>query len=95
MILSFGDKETEKVFNGEFSRKLPTTIQYIGNLKLKLINQASSLSDLIKPSSNHLESLSGKRTGEWSIRINKQWRITFTPIDGGKNYINVRIEDYH
>ena len=95
MIKSFGDKETEKVFNGEFSRKLPTTIQLIAQLKLKNINLANSLNDLVNPLSNHLEPLIGKRIGEWSIRINKQWRITFTPINNGRDYIDVKIEDYH
>ncbi len=95
MILSFADKETEKVFQGVFSRKLPIDIQRRALIKLMRINGSSSLQGLSEHPSHHLEALSGKRTGEWSIRINDQWRITFIPVDGGSNYENVKIEDYH
>lgn len=95
MIKSFADKETEKIFNRFVSKKLPSDIQRRATIKLMMIDTANSLNDLIQPPSNHLEPLKGKRLGEWSIRINNQWRITFTPINGGKDYINVGIEDYH
>ena len=95
MILGFADKETEKIFNYEFSKKLPIDIQRPALLKLIRLNNVSSIKDLVEPPSNHPEPLSGQRSGQWSIRINRQWRITFTPIDGGANYINVKIEDYH
>ena len=95
MILSFKDKETEKIFSGLVSKKLPNNIQLKARLKLKLINLAKSLTDLSIPPGNRLEALKGKRIGEWSIRINIQWRITFTPINGGTDYDNVAIEDYH
>ena len=95
MILSFKDKETEKIFSGLVSKKLPYNIQLKARLKLKLINLAKSLTDLSIPPGNRLEALKGKRIGEWSIRINIQWRITFTPINGGTDYDNVAIEDYH
>ena len=95
MILSFKDKETEKIFNEEFSKKLPQDIQNRAKKKLIILSLANSLSDLTKPPSNKLEPLLGKRTGEWSIRINNQWRITFTPVNNGADYVDVSIEDYH
>ena len=95
MIKSFKDKETEKVFNQEFSKKLPVNIQRKALFQLIAINNARSLFQLVQPPSNHLEALTGKRLGEWSIRINRQWRITFIPINGGTDYIDVKIEDYH
>ena len=95
MIRSFKDKETEKVFNGGFSKKLPPEIQRKAFIKMRYMHSSRSLKSLALIPSNHLESLSGKRIGEWSIRINIQWRITFIPVDGGSNYENVKIEDYH
>ena len=95
MILSFGDKETEKIFNQEVSKKIPSSIQRKALFRLIAINNARSLTQLVQPPSNHLKALKGKRVGEWNIRISKQWRITFIPINGGTDYINVKIEDYH
>ena len=95
MILKFLDIETENVFNQTFSKRLPTDIQKIALRKLILIDNANDLNDLRIPPSNHLEKLSGKLDGRWSIRINDQWRICFVPIDGGRNYIDVTITDYH
>ena len=95
MIKTFADKETEKIFNQQFSRKLPSDIQTIALRKLIMINAAEVLSDLKAPPANHLEPLSGKRLGQWSIRINDQWRIVFIPVDNGKNYEEVEIIDYH
>lgn len=63
--------------------------------KLIMIDAAEKLSDLKVPPGNHLEALSGDRIGQWSIRINDQWRIVFVPSDGGKNYDDVEIIDYH
>ena len=60
-----------------------------------MIDAAERLSDLRIPPANRLEPLSGDRVGQWSIRINDQWRITFNPSDGGKDYYNVAIVDYH
>ena len=77
MILSFLDKETEKVFHQEFSRKLPESIQKIALRKLILIDNALSINDLKVPPGNHLEKLVGQYDGRWSIRINEQWRIIF------------------
>ncbi|MBM4421888.1 MAG: type II toxin-antitoxin system RelE/ParE family toxin [Chloroflexi bacterium] len=93
MIRSFGDKETEKVFNREFSRKLPTDIQRPARRKLEILNAAETLEDVRTPPSNHLEKLSGNRKGQHSIRINDQWRICFVWKDGDAH--SVEIVDYH
>ena len=95
MILGFVDKETEKVFHQEFSTKLPVDIQKSTVKGLMRIDNAHCLNDLRQPPSNHLEKLSGKNTGKRSIRINKQWRICFVPVNHGADYIEVEIVDYH
>ena len=95
MIISFADKETEKIFNQVFSTKLPTDIQKTCLRKLVMIDSANTINDLRVPPSNHLEKMMGDLNGRWSIRINDQWRICFVPIDGGANYIEVEIVDYH
>ena len=95
MIKSFKDKETEKIYNQEFSRKLPNNIQKVALRKLMMIDAAEKLSDLKVPPANCLEALTGDRIGQWSIRINSQWRVVFVPCDGGSNYENVEIVDYH
>ena len=95
MIRSFKDKETEKIYNQEFSKKLPGTIQKVALRKLMMIDAAEKLSDLKIPPANHLEALSGDRTGQWSIRINDQWRIVFVPSFDGRYYDDVEIVDYH
>ncbi len=82
MIKSFRDKETEKVFNRQRSRKLPGDIQQIALRKLRMLNRAQSLQDLRVPPANRLEKLAGDRTGQFSIRINDQWRICFIWQDG-------------
>ncbi|MBI3734209.1 MAG: type II toxin-antitoxin system RelE/ParE family toxin [Chloroflexi bacterium] len=93
MINSFADKETEKVFNREFSRKLPPNIQHSTRRKLEVLNAARTLQDLRVPPSNRLEKLSGKRQGQHSIRINEQWRICF--VWKGSDAYDVEIVDYH
>jgi len=95
MILSFLDKETEKVFHQEFSKKLPQDIQSTALRKLIMIDNALSLNDLRVPPANHLEKLSGEYNDRWSIRINDQWRIIFVPANGGTDYLAVGIVDYH
>ena len=72
MIKSFKNKDTENVFYQVFSKRIPTNIQKIALRKLIMLNSAEKLSDLRIPPSNHLEPLSGKRKGQWSIRINDQ-----------------------
>jgi proteic killer suppression protein len=93
MIKSFADKETEKVFQRLFSRKLPPEIQKIARRKLEILDAAEALTDLGVPPSNRLEKLSGDRHNQHSIRINKQWRICFVWREG--NVHEVEITDYH
>ncbi len=93
MIQDFKCKETEKVFNRNFSRKLLQSIQRLAMRKLWIINAASNLNDLRIPPSNHLEALSGIRNRQHSIRINQQWRICFKWVNG--NAYEVEIVDYH
>ena len=93
MIQSFADRETELIYNQEFSRRLPNTIQKVALIKLMMIDNAKTLDDLRIPPNNRLEQLHGDREGLFSIRINDQWRICFTIIDG--HFYNVEIVDYH
>ena len=93
MIVDFADKETEKVFHQTFSKRLPTEIQRQALFKLMVIDSAESLNELRVPPSNHLEQLHGDREGQYSIRINRQYRICFTVCENGFN--NVEIVDYH
>lgn len=93
MIVSFRCSETERIWRGEFSRKLPQDIQQTALRKLRMLNNAKVLRDLAVPPSNQLEALKDDRTGQHSIRINKQWRICFVWTDGGPE--NVEIVDYH
>jgi proteic killer suppression protein len=93
MILDFRDRETEAVWWGEVSRKLPREIQQVARRKLRLLNNAKTLQDLRVPPANRLEPLKGQRTGQWSIRINDQWRICFIWLDGSVS--QVEIVDYH
>lgn len=93
MIRDFSSKETKKLFNRQFSRRLPHDIQQIARRKLEILDAAEVLEDLRRPPSNHLEKLSGDRKNQYSIRINDQWRIVFTWEDG--NAYHVEIVDYH
>ncbi|GBE41861.1 MAG TPA: type II toxin-antitoxin system RelE/ParE family toxin [Nitrospirae bacterium] len=93
MIKSFAGKETEKLFKRESSRKIPGSIQQIARRKLEMLDAAEVLKDLGIPPSNHLEKLTGKRKGQYSIRINIQWRICFEWRKG--DAYNVEIVDYH
>jgi proteic killer suppression protein len=93
VIQSFRDRETEGIWNQVFSKKLPRDIQRIGLRKLFMLNRAINLYDLKIPPSNYLEKLKGKRKDQYSIRINKQWRICFDWKDG--EAYNVEITDYH
>ena len=91
MIKSFGDKEAEAIINGKRSRKLPGDIQMAARKKLLMLNAATAPEDLRVPPGNRFEALGG-RSGFFSIRINIQWRVTFSWNDGAEN---VKIEDYH
>lgn len=93
MIKSFKSKETEKIWNEEFSKKLPHDIQKRALQKLRMLNIAAVLDDLKIPPSNHLEALTGDRQGQYSIRINDQYRICFRWFDNCS--FEVEIADYH
>ncbi|MEX0780352.1 MAG: type II toxin-antitoxin system RelE/ParE family toxin [Balneolales bacterium] len=93
MIRSFKDKTTKKVFDREHARGFPPDIHRRAKRKLNLIDAVDSLEDLKVPPGNQLEQLSGNRYGQWSIRINRQWRICFEWRNG--DAYNVEIVDYH
>jgi len=93
MIRSFKSKEAQKVFNRDRSKKLPGEIQQVALRKLKMLNRSQNLQDLRVPPSNRLERLKGNRKGQYSIRINDQWRICFR-WERGDAY-EVEIVDYH
>jgi len=93
MIKSFRNRETEKVYAREGSAKLPGDIQQAALRKLRMINNAKNINDLRVPPANRLEKLKGDRGGQFSIRINEQWRICFVWKDG--NAGEVEITDYH
>ena len=93
MILGFADKETEKVYHQEFSKRLPPEIQRQALFKLMVIDNAENLNELRIPPSNHLEQLHGDREGQYSIRINRQYRICFSV--SGNDFDDVEITDYH
>ena len=93
MIESFRCRETERIFRREYSRKLPRSIQQVALRKLRMLNRSQTLLDLRVPPANRLEKLSGNRQGQYSIRINDQWRVCFEWRDG--NVHNVEIADYH
>ena len=93
MIRSFKDSEAEKIFALQRSRKLPYDIQQVALRKLRMLNNARTLQDLSSPPANRLEKLSGDRAGQYSIRINDQWRICFEWQDGDAH--KVEITDYH
>lgn len=93
MIESFADEETEKIFNGIVSRKLPPDIQKTARRKLAYLAEAEDLRDLLAPPGNRFEKLYGDRAGQHSIRINDKWRICFKWVGG--NARDVEIDDYH
>jgi proteic killer suppression protein len=93
MIISFGTKETEKIWTGERVKKLPNEIQEVARRKLRMLNNAQNAADLQIPPSNRLEKLKGSLKDFYSIRINDQWRIIFKWNNG--NATQVEIIDYH
>jgi proteic killer suppression protein len=93
LIKGFACKETEKIWKGEVSRRLPRDIQEVARRKLRMMNNARTLQDLRVPPANRLESLRGDLAGRHSIRINDQWRICFTWQEG--DAFQVEITDYH
>jgi len=93
VIESFASPETEKIFHGELSKKLPLDIQRTARRKLLYLDEAEDMNDLQAVPGNRLEKSKGKRAGQYSIRINDQWRICFEWLEG--NAENVEITDYH
>ena len=93
MIQSFKCKETEKIWNEQRSKKFPPSIQTRALRKLRLLDSSERILDLKIPPSNHLESLSGDRDGQYSIRITQKWRTCFVWVD--MNAVDVEIVDYH
>lgn len=93
MIRGFRGTETETIWEGRRSRKLPHDIQSVALRKLMMLNRARTLEDLRIPPANRLEPMKGGRKGQWSIRINRQWRVCFVWRDGDAD--DVEIVDYH
>ncbi len=93
MIKDFGDKESEKIWNGIRSKKLPSEIQNVARRKLRMLNNAQEVNDLRIPPANRLEKLKGDLKDYYSIRINNQWRIIFQ-WKNNDAYV-VKIVDYH
>lgn len=93
MIKTFADKVTEQVYQREFVRRLPPTVQRIAYRKLLILGAAETLADLRVPPSIQLEKLSGDRKGQYSVRVNDQWRICFEWHDG--DAYQVALVDYH
>jgi len=93
MITSFSCRETEKIARGEVSRYLPQNLQSVMQRKLRMLNAALQIRDLLIPPNNRLEILKGKRKGQHSIRVNNQWRVCFIWTAEGPT--NVEIVDYH
>jgi len=93
VIRSFRCEETREIFELRRSRRLPLNIQQVALRKLRMLNRAISLEDLRLPPANRLEKLSGDRGGQWSIRINDQWRVCFRWKEG--DALDVEIVDYH
>ncbi|MEO6154600.1 MAG: type II toxin-antitoxin system RelE/ParE family toxin [Thermomonas sp.] len=93
MIRDFSDREAEKLWQGTPSRRLPGDIQHVARRKLRMLNSATTLDDLRIPPANRLEALKGSRKGQYSIRINDQWRVCFRWKDGDAH--GVEIVDYH
>ena len=93
MIRSFADRETEKVYHQIFSKKLPESIQKAALRKLIMIDNAANLGDLRVPPNNRLEALRGDREGQYSIRVNEQYRVCFKCVNN--EFFDVEIVDYH
>lgn len=93
MIADFHDDETCKAWLGEFSPRLPNQIQEVARRKLRMVNNARRIEDLRIPPNNRLEALKGDRAGQWSIRINDQWRVCFAWNEGHASRVDIC--DYH
>ena len=93
VIRNFTDREAERIWGGTPSRRLPADIQAVARRKLRMLNSAVALDDLRVPPANRLEALKDDRKGQYSIRINDQWRICF--VWTGTDAEDVEIVDYH
>ena len=93
MIVSFGDKTTQKIWDGEWVKGFSTDIQDTARRKLRMLNNSIDVKDLMIPTSNRLEKLKGNRKDFYSIRVNDQWRLIFRWKNG--NAFNVELIDYH
>lgn len=93
MIATFADAETERIWKGERSRELPPDIQNVARRKIRQVHRTLNLYDLRVPGGNRFEQLKNLNPLRYSIRINRQWRLTFHWVDGDAH--DVRIEDYH
>ncbi len=93
LIKNFRCKETKKIYDGLMSRKFPSIIQQRARRKLRMLNNARAMDDLRIPPSNHLEKLVGDRSGQYSIKVNDQWRLCFIWQDG--TVTDVEMVDYH
>lgn len=93
MIVSFGDKTTRKIWDGEWVKGFSTDIQETARRKLRMLNNSFDIKDLMIPPSNRLEKLKGNRKDFYSIRVNDQWRLIFQWTNG--NAFNVELIDYH
>lgn len=93
MIVTFGDKNTQKIWEGERIRGVSVELQELTRRKLRMLNNSVDIKDLTIPPSNRLEKLKGKLSDYYSIRINDQWRVVFQWING--NAYNVEFIDYH
>jgi proteic killer suppression protein len=93
VIRSFRDRDTERLFHREPVRKWGPDVQRVGLRKLRILDAATSTDDLRVPPGNRLEKLRGDRAGQWSIRVNDQWRLCFEWRDG--DAYEVELADYH
>ena len=93
MIKTFACKETQRIFSRQFSRKLPQSIQRVARRKLEILDAAEVLQDLRIPPSSRLEKLSGDRKGQYSIRINEQWRVCFEWRSGNAHGVGI-VDDH-
>ena len=93
MIVSFGDKTTQKIWDGNWVKGFSTDIQETARRKLRMLNNSFDIKDLMIPPSNRLEKLKGNRKDFYSIRVNDQWRLIFQWTNG--NAFNVELIDYH
>ncbi|GGJ97840.1 type II toxin-antitoxin system RelE/ParE family toxin [Luteimonas terricola] len=93
MIRSFADKETERLFATQASKRLPPDVRFRALAQVNRLHSISAVEDLRSPLSNRLEALKGDRAGQWSIRINRKWRLCFR-FEGGDAF-DVEIVDYH